>query len=125
MYHLFDTFEIVVLPIRWKIVRKGRYFVDLAPLMKVDDDGESPEYRKAAREIVQYLDDLEKVSGWNDRNGKTLVQALLDDWEPAHTFVALNAENIYAYHRGDVVTSSQTNVYQHLHRIACGYSRYR
>ena len=41
-------FEIVVLPIRWKIVRKGRYFVDLVPLMKVNDDRESPEYRKQA-----------------------------------------------------------------------------
>ena len=40
MYHLFDTFEIVVFPIRWKIVRNGRYFVDLSPLMKVDDGRE-------------------------------------------------------------------------------------
>ena len=125
MYHLFDAFEIVVLPIRWKIVRKGRYFVDLAPLMKVNDERESPEYRKAARQIIQYLDDIEKVSGWNDRNSETLVQALLNDWEPAHTFVAVNAENIYAYHRGDVVTSFQSSAYQHLHNIACGYSRYR
>ena len=125
MYHLFDTFEIVVLPIRWKIVRKGRYFVDLAPLMKVDDNRESPEYRKAARLIVQYLDALEKVSGWNDWNGKTLVQALLDDWEPAHTFVAVNAENIYALYRGDLVTSYQSSPLHHLHNIACGYDRYR
>ena len=125
MYHLFDTFEIVVLPIRWKIIRKGRYFVDPCPLMKADDDRESPEYRKAAKDIIKALDALEKVSGWNEVNGKTLVQALLNDWEPAHTFVAVNAENIDAYFRGDLVTNYQSSAYQHLHNIACGYTRYR
>lgn len=61
----------------------GRYFVYFGGLLWDDETKDSRLFR-------HWLYRLQKATGYEPRTQDTLAGELLDDWEPAHCFVALN-----------------------------------